>query len=245
MPADNRLIRNPLPAGSTYSVGPGIELEQMKMDTGAANAVEDHKLIVEGIGVGVGFMPHYYGFGMDANRATTTNMELPQYRNVQHWQQIINNMFSIILRFVLRHNKFDAGDILIDIDFPPIIEADTFNRMQALEIGATLLPTNDVAKQHIWRMILTTLGENNVDALVEQFTEAEAAQPATPALPALPATPPLTPPPTDGPERLPLPVQANPTGVVQAAESAMEKVAAIEAMAAHLLGADWRVEVAT
>ena len=82
----------------------------------------------------------------------------------------------------------------VDIDFPPIIQKDTFAYMQALEKLATMLPTEVLeAKKLVVELALSVFGVNDVDKVLERIYPPDMVgvlvPPAAPVAPVAPVVP--------------------------------------------------------
>lgn len=183
---DGYPLRGAMPAGSTLHVAKDVDVQPIKIDTGASNAAQDGAMLLGAMGAGMGVAPHYLGYGADVNRATATTMALPTLRWMEAYQQIVQDYTLKALRFVLdvaeASGKLAPGyDDFIDVDTPGIVQKDTPQMMAALTAFAPLLPSNEESSRAIMRIGFSLLGQNNVDDLVTGILQAGQAAQADPA----------------------------------------------------------------
>ena len=78
----------PVQYGSVLSTNQNVDWDQVKTDTGGANATADGRMIKGQVGAGYGFPLHYQGDIGGANLATATAMELPVLKMVESHQMV-------------------------------------------------------------------------------------------------------------------------------------------------------------
>ena len=92
----------PSPAGSTYTKSQGVDLEQLKVDTGAGNAVHDGEMLAQMVGTAAGLPTHYILMSSETQRlATAVSMELPVLKMYEDAQKRWLDMLRDILEFAL------------------------------------------------------------------------------------------------------------------------------------------------
>lgn len=95
--------RNPAPAvGSTLVKNLGVDYEQLKVDSGAANAVQDGEMLAQMLGTGLGWPTHYILMSQEAHTlATSVVMELPVLKAMIDGQTRWSDMLTRLITFAL------------------------------------------------------------------------------------------------------------------------------------------------
>lgn len=146
----------------------GMQLEQFRTDSGAANAYQDMRMFRQETGIGMSIFEHYLGDPSTGNLATATAMELPMLKvfeaEQQFWDDIYTEVFNFVIRQQLRFGSDLAGLAEVDLDqsagyplwliepkgeaalsvetvFPPIIQRDLAVWSTALSQAASLETT--------------------------------------------------------------------------------------------------------
>lgn len=176
-PTDLGTLARPA-AASVYDSNPAVDLEWMKVDTGAVNAKEDGRSILAAGGAGLGIFVHYFGDGGDANLATAQAMELPMVKTFEDWQQWTEDELRDICRWVIRVAT-DLENAAKQIDrvagsFPPIISEDVVKYMTAWsQLVQNVAPGNRVVKSEAIKGALSVMQVPNIDQLMNQIEEEE------------------------------------------------------------------------
>lgn len=97
-------------SGQTIVENEGSQMDWVKTDTGAGNALSDERLLRMMVGSALGVMNHYFGDEASANLATATAMELPMLKSYQAWQKTLEDVLGEVLEFVLA-TAHEAGRI--------------------------------------------------------------------------------------------------------------------------------------
>jgi hypothetical protein len=158
---------NPPPvAGSTWLENKAATLTAMPRATGATDARNDSDLLKLMVSAGTNIMLHYFGDPSTGNLATSTSMELPMrkafgaYR--QLWIEFYEDLFSIVLA---RHHMADEK---VDIDLPPILDADIAalgQSLTAVKAAQPEIPGQPEMIQHT----LSAYRLNNVAEIVKRI----------------------------------------------------------------------------
>jgi len=152
---------NPPPApGSTYVENDSSNLSPIKAETGAAAAQTDGSMLLQMAGVGAGIFPHYYGSGESFRLATATAMELPMLKIFRAEQEFWASVYNDLIQYVFEVAGVLEEERQVDIDFPPIVERDVAEAMDAIFKSVTIVPRLADALE-MKTLILTTLGINN------------------------------------------------------------------------------------
>lgn len=167
-------LTRPVPAG-IYDHNEAVDLDWMKTDTGASNAVQDAKMLLTTGGAGVGTMAHYFGEGGDANLATAQSMELPMVKSYEDWQQWIDDEYREWIRYAL-FVALNGDDKLVDealerlgFTFPPIVSQDVVKYTTSwAQIVRDIAPNNMRVKQEAIRQSLAIMGVANIDGIMPE-----------------------------------------------------------------------------
>lgn len=198
--------RNPSPvAGSTAILGEGHDLEPMRIG-GANVSAEDGRQIKLMVAAGKGLPETFYGDASQGNHATAKTLDRPtelQFRNRQTlWATVFTNILLFViwkaataangpLRGVVQVEEEDDGTPRLSVDgkpievetgFPPILEHDIKEQVDAITKAAARLPDPLL----IARLLLVALGVDDVDARLLELDrlfkqQAQAADEQTPA----------------------------------------------------------------
>lgn len=162
-------------AGSTWLENEAATREQLRVDTGAGNASVDGDMLKLQTCAGTGVFLHYFGDPRTGNLATATAMELPMLKQFADYQDYWLGVWTELFNFVVDQAiKFGGAipaiprlpedvDRTLDIDYPPILERDASVYVTAVTnaYDRQLIPRDEAA-----RLIMTTLGCNNVEQLI-------------------------------------------------------------------------------
>ncbi|KKM68391.1 hypothetical protein LCGC14_1461340 [marine sediment metagenome] len=158
---------NPPPvAGATWLENKAATLTAMPRSTGGRESRDDSDLLKLMVSAGTGIMLHYFGDPSTGNLATSTSMELPMrkafgaYR--QLWIEFYEDLFGLVLA---RH---DMADEKVDIDLPPILDADIAalgQSLTAVKAAQPEIPGQPEMIQHT----LSAYRLNNVAEIVKRI----------------------------------------------------------------------------
>ncbi|MEE8524868.1 MAG: hypothetical protein V3T72_13115 [Thermoanaerobaculia bacterium] len=158
---------NPPPvAGATWLENKAATLTAMPRSTGASESRDDSDLLKLMVSAGTNIMLHYFGDPSTGNLATSTSMELPMrkafgaYR--QLWIEFYEDLFSIVL---VRHGMADEK---VDIDLPPILDADIAalgQSLTAVKAAQPEIPGQPEMIQHT----LSAYRLNNIAEIVKRI----------------------------------------------------------------------------
>lgn len=171
-----RRLTRPVP-GAIYDSNPSVDLDWMKVDTGAANAKEDARLLLATAGAGMGTMLHYFGEGGDANLATAQSMELPMVKSYEDWQQFTQDFVMEWFRYVLKTALNDDEEVQaamkrLGMIFPPIISQDVVKYTTSWsQIVRDIAPNNPSVQRQAIRAVLSIMGVPNIDAMMEEIEQ--------------------------------------------------------------------------
>ena len=179
--------RNPS-AGSTQYENEGVDTTPINTPTGGVvigeKGMRQLKLMVCAAS---GIFEHYFGDPSTGNLATAYSMELPMVKKFSSYQQLHQGIYKSILMHQInkkielgilplgsveydaktRRNKVVYNEpIIIDADFPPIVDKDPKVTAEALKIGkdARLIGNESAA-----RVFLSALKINNIDQEIKDI----------------------------------------------------------------------------
>jgi hypothetical protein len=184
----------PMLAGSTFVAGTGAKLEPVRT-AGATTSAEDGRRLLLMVAAATGLPESFFGDVSVGTLATAKSLDRPTELKMLSRQTFWADVFKEVLGFVVRQavkagrlagtvrledgqwivqlaDDLETGEPLddtIDIDFPPILEHDTAGRIDAIVSAATLdgkTPAGTIDPKSLARMLLTALGEDDVDAML-------------------------------------------------------------------------------
>jgi len=165
---------NPPPApGSTWIENEGMDLQPVRTDSGARNAQVDGAMLLQMFGSAVGIFPHYFGAGESFRLATATAMERPMRVQFETYQELWGDIYDNIFNYVMEKNGVAKDKRFVDIDFPPIVEKEATDSIEAIVKILTVMP--ELGVDEIKKLILTNLGINNPDEVLEGISPIESA----------------------------------------------------------------------
>lgn len=158
---------NPPPvAGSTWLENKAATLTAMPRATGASESRDDSDLLKLMISAGTNIMLHYFGDPSTGNLATSTSMELPMRKAFQAYRQIWIEVYEDLFEIVLA--RHDLAGAVVDIDLPPILDADIAalgQSLTAVKAAQPEIPDQPEMIQHT----LNAYRLNNVAEIVKRI----------------------------------------------------------------------------
>jgi len=177
------------PIGQTQVENQGVDTEPVKTPSGSSSLFGDGlrqmKLMVSAAS---GIFEHYYGDPSTGNLATAKSMELPMVKKFTAYQKLWEGIYTALL-FHQINMKVQVGlldgnaeeniktkrieydynfDIALDIDFPPILEADIKEVGEGLVIGKT----NDfISQETAQEQFMLALNLNNIEEEKKKIEE--------------------------------------------------------------------------
>lgn len=159
--------RNPQQApGSTWLQNDGVNLEPTSRSTGAGDARSDADQLKLMVSAGTGIMLHYFGDPSTGNLATATAMELPMLKMFESYQKLWKDAFRDLFSIVLDEDPEEEPSE-IAVDLPPILADDLAKLGTFLTSATTMFPELKVPQ--VLQMLLTSLGVNNIDEVMEDI----------------------------------------------------------------------------
>nr|DAD63453.1 MAG TPA: portal [Caudoviricetes sp.] len=153
--------------------------------SGATVAVDDGRRALLMVCAATGIYEHYFGDPSTGNLATAKAMEQPMLLMFQERQELWTDVFNTILGYVINQSALKPGgklrgvmsfndygesyvdmgdtDRSVDVKFPPILQEDVNERIDAIVKSVTLsgqTPANTIDLKTATTQMLTALGEN-------------------------------------------------------------------------------------
>lgn len=207
---------NPAPVtGATFIAPEGNDITPIRT-SGATTSAEDGRRLLLMVAASFGLPETFFGDVSVGTLATATSLDRPTELMLSNRQQLWRDIYHDIFRFVvewairapngplrgigsIERNEFGEDEIIynddapkIVITFPSVLEADPQKIIASIKQGATLdgaTPNVIPDFRIIARMVLTALGENDIDETIDAlFPTDESAKPVAPA-PAAPGAP--------------------------------------------------------
>lgn len=198
---------NPPPiAGATFIAAEGTELNPMRVANAAVKA-EDGRRFLLMVAAATGFPETFFGDASVGSLATAKSLDRPTELKMRDRQTLWGDCYKDLLGYVLAKAENRGGieivmkaDAQIDVQFPALLEHDVAATVIAIVSAATLdgkTLAGTIEPELTARMLLTALGEDDVDELLAGMDFSMMGPQAHPALlaPVDPNAPP--PPPTD------------------------------------------------
>lgn len=152
---------------------------------GATVAVDDGRRALLMVCAATGIYEHYFGDPSTGNLATAKAMEQPMLLMFQERQELWTDVFNTILGYVINQSALKPGgklrgvmsfndygesyvdmgdtDRSVDVKFPPILQEDVNERIDAIVKSVTLsgqTPANTIDLKTATTQMLTALGED-------------------------------------------------------------------------------------
>lgn len=153
--------------------------------SGATVAVDDGRRALLMVCAATGIYEHYFGDPSTGNLATAKAMEQPMLLMFQERQELWTDVFNTILGYVINQSALKPGgklrgvmsfndygesyvdmgdtDRSVDVKFPPILQEDVNERIDAIVKSVTLsgqTPANTIDLKTATTQMLTALGED-------------------------------------------------------------------------------------
>ena len=188
---------NPPPVtGSTFISGPGVDLQPIRIG-GANVSMEDGRRMLLMVAAAVGLPETFFGDTQVGSLATARSLDRPTELQMRDRQTLWGEVHQDILTYAVeqavragtlkgRITEEDDGtpvielapdpetgeprDASVGIEWPPILEHDIPQRVEAIVNAATLKGSSMagmVDAQTVSRLLLQTLGVDDVDAVMD------------------------------------------------------------------------------
>lgn len=185
---------NPPPVtGATFIAGEGTDITPVKT-SGATTSADDARRLLLMVCAGFGMPESFFGDVSVGTLATAKSLDRPTELKFRDRQELWKSILDTILQYVVARSKSAANGKMrlvgkqsaerapIEIYFPPILEHDITEQMNAIVTGATLNGStlaDTMDRETLSKLVLNALGVPNareiIDLLKAQW-EAEDAQ---------------------------------------------------------------------
>ena len=171
------------PGAQTFVENESSTLDQMQFNTNSANAYLDGRMLRQQVSAGTGISEqNLTGDPSVANLASATQMDGPQQKMFESWQQLWHDEFVQIFAFVVdmavRHKFIQPPkDKWSEVDFPPILVKDLPTVIMAvaqLISAQSMAGIRYVPDQRLARYILDAFGEQDIDAALTELAKINA-----------------------------------------------------------------------
>lgn len=153
--------------GSTWAENEGMDMQPLKMDTGAADAQTDASLYLQNIGVGAGVFGHWLGSGESYRLSTAEKMEAPMQKAFESFQQTWIDEYRYVFEFLITISdgrRKSAGEFNLDVEAPLIATVDVPRTIHALNEMMNVCPAYKKLPD-IHKTIWTHLGAKDTEVI--------------------------------------------------------------------------------
>ena len=172
----------PMP-GALISMGEGQSLDPIRT-AGATTKAEDGRRGLLMVAAAMGLPETFMGDASVGSLATARSLDRPTELKFRDRQMLLSGVFGELLQYAIdRAMQAPSGALPatlkederhIDISFPSILEQDVAESIGAIVSAVTLDGSIDAGvldKRNLRRLLLTALGEDDVDELLDQLDE--------------------------------------------------------------------------
>lgn len=168
---------NPSPVGASMFVNAGgAKLEAIRT-SGATTSADDSRRLLLMYCASCGFAEHFFGDLSTGNLATAKTLDRPTELKILDRQKLWAEALSDMLRYMVSDKIKDAK---IEVTFPPILEHDITETINAIVSGATLEghPMGPALNlETVTRLLLKALEVKDPEPIIKQvLLDAEAAK---------------------------------------------------------------------
>lgn len=104
------MVAGPTRGAAMLHENEAVQHEQIKLDSGAANALTDAQMVRAQISAGSGLPQHYLGDPTGTALATAASLELPVLKTTEAMQQVLEDLFRWFLDLVIE-KAVDSGQL--------------------------------------------------------------------------------------------------------------------------------------
>lgn len=190
---------NPAPVtASTFIGGEGSSISPIRT-SGATTSAEDGRRLLLMVCATMGLPESFFGDVSIGTLATAKSLDRPTELKFRSRQLLWSDVFTSIVNFVI-YNAVKAGElpgkvseeddgtphvelyltdengepveVTFKIDFPPVVEQDIQQYVQAVVTATTLngqAPAGTIDLETVSRLLLTALGVDDVDAIMDEL----------------------------------------------------------------------------
>lgn len=195
---------NPPPVtGATFIAGEGTDIAPVKT-SGATTSADDARRLLLMVCAGFGMPESFFGDVSVGTLATAKSLDRPTELKFRDRQELWKGILDTILQYAIARSQSAANGRLrlvgkverapLEIHFPPILEHDVTEQVNAIVAGATLNGSalaGTMDRETLSKLVLNALGVSNVQEVIdllkaqweEEDAQADDAQTAPPVDP--------------------------------------------------------------
>ncbi len=155
-------------AGSTSVENEYATLEQIKVDSGAAQAYQDGRMVKLQVCAATGIPEQYFGDISIGNLATARTVELPLQKQFESYQAIWRDTLATISDVVLEASGVAPDKRYIDWDFPAIAPEEASVASSTLEKVLSVFPEFASSKD-VKQQAMMMMGVKDVNEALDQL----------------------------------------------------------------------------
>lgn len=171
---DGRRETNPPPTTASTLITDGNRNMDPIKTAGMQPTPDEGRRLWLMTGAGVGFPETMLsGDANVGNLATAKSLDRPTEFKMVNRQKLWADTYKDIFTYMLEKSGVDMDDTYVDVSFPSILEHDALERVRAVVTAITLNGRSAARlfdRDTILRMLLTALGENDVDGMIAKLT---------------------------------------------------------------------------
>lgn len=155
-------------AGSAWAENEAVNLQPIRVDTGASQAYQDGRMLRLQICAAVGWPEQYFGDLATGNLATAKTVELPVWKMCSSYQKMWGDAYKDICEIVLAHHGIPPDKWFIDFDFPQIAPSDAKVIADTIGVVTQVFP-EFIHSKDVQIEALLAMGLNNPDEVLESL----------------------------------------------------------------------------
>lgn len=172
---------NPPPVtGSVFIAGEGRKLEPIRT-AGATTDAEDGRRLLLMVAATMGLPETFFGDVSVGTLATGKSLDRPTELKMRMRQSLWKDVLTKVLRWVIEDGR-PTTEVKVMVTFPPILEHDVSASVSAVVQAATLgnyQMAGLIDEETITKMLLTALGETDVEGVIEKLRDRMEEEPST------------------------------------------------------------------
>lgn len=173
---------NPPPlVGSTFIGQEGVKMDPVRI-AGAMPPADHARPMKLMVCAATGMPETFFGDASVGSLATAKSLDRPTELKFIDRQELWKSVLQEILSYVVQVKTKTTERVKIDVSFPPILEHDIDATVSSWVKAATLdgkTPAGTVDKDTLSRALLSALGAQNIDEIMEKIAAEEEEQKAT------------------------------------------------------------------
>jgi hypothetical protein len=163
---------NPPPvAGSVFIETEGVNFQPLRT-SGATASAEDGRRLLLMVAAATDLPEIFFGDANVGNHATSKTLDRPTELAIKGRQELWSGVYSDIVKwYFMWMNRPLSNDITIDIDWPPVLQHNIKEGMDAVVQAANLPRVLDTKTTQ--RLVLTMLGVDDIDEVINSMDFSE------------------------------------------------------------------------